>query len=93
MCNTTIPDSFYEAKLKLRDLDLGYEIIHACKYDCVLYCKEFADLQHCPTYGESQYKASPNRGKFFLHKVLRYFSLIPRLQRLFVSQEGLYEMR
>ncbi|KAA0025329.1 CACTA en-spm transposon protein [Cucumis melo var. makuwa] len=34
----------------------------ACKvtlleeYDCVLYSKEFADLQHCPTCGEARYK-------------------------------------
>ncbi|TYJ99419.1 CACTA en-spm transposon protein [Cucumis melo var. makuwa] len=33
MCSTTIPSSFYEAKRKLRDLCLGYETIHACKYD------------------------------------------------------------
>ncbi|KAA0063951.1 transposon protein, putative, CACTA, En/Spm sub-class [Cucumis melo var. makuwa] len=56
MCSTTIPSSFYEAKRKLCDLGLGYETIHACKYDCVLYCKEFVDLQHCPTCGEARYK-------------------------------------
>ncbi|KAA0062809.1 Cysteine-rich RLK (RECEPTOR-like protein kinase) 8 [Cucumis melo var. makuwa] len=50
------PSLFYETKRKLRDLDLGYETIHACKYDCVLYWKEFADLQHCPTCGEALYK-------------------------------------
>ncbi|TYK16523.1 hypothetical protein E5676_scaffold21G003360 [Cucumis melo var. makuwa] len=54
MCSTTIPSSFYEAKRKLRNLDLGYETIHACKYGCVLYWKEFADLQHCPTCGEAR---------------------------------------
>ena len=36
MCGTNIPSSFYEAKRKLRDQGLGYETIHACKYDCVL---------------------------------------------------------
>ncbi|KAA0048107.1 uncharacterized protein E6C27_scaffold385G001860 [Cucumis melo var. makuwa] len=56
ICSSTIPSSFYEAKRKLRDLGLGYETIHACKYDCVLYCKEFADLQHYPTCGEPRYK-------------------------------------
>ncbi|KAA0061298.1 CACTA en-spm transposon protein [Cucumis melo var. makuwa] len=43
MCSTIIPSSFYEAKRKLHDLGLGYETIHACKYDCVLYLKEFTD--------------------------------------------------
>ncbi|KAA0053772.1 uncharacterized protein E6C27_scaffold135G001570 [Cucumis melo var. makuwa] len=56
MCNSTIPSSFYEAKRKLHDLGLRHETIHACKYDCVLYWKEFADLQHCPTCGEARYK-------------------------------------
>ncbi|KAA0051316.1 uncharacterized protein E6C27_scaffold55G00290 [Cucumis melo var. makuwa] len=56
MCSSTISSSFYEAKRKLCDLGLGYETIHACKYDCVLYWKEFADLQHCPTCGEARDK-------------------------------------
>ena len=80
MCSTTIPSSFYEAKWKLCDLGLGYETIHACKYNWVLYLKEFGDLQHCPTYGESRYKVSPNRRKKILHKVLRYFPSVSRLQ-------------
>ncbi|KAA0026277.1 CACTA en-spm transposon protein [Cucumis melo var. makuwa] len=56
MCSTTVPSLFYEAKRKLRDMGLGYETIHACKYDCVLYWKEFTDLQHCPTCGEDRDK-------------------------------------
>ncbi|KAA0037823.1 uncharacterized protein E5676_scaffold236G00710 [Cucumis melo var. makuwa] len=35
ICSTTIPSPFHEAKRKLRELDLGYDIIHACKYDSV----------------------------------------------------------
>ncbi|KAA0035070.1 uncharacterized protein E5676_scaffold1369G00300 [Cucumis melo var. makuwa] len=38
MCSSTIASSFYEVKQKLCDLGLGYETIHACKYDSVLYC-------------------------------------------------------
>ena len=44
MCGTNIPSSFYEAKRKLCNLGLGYEIIHDCKYNCGLYWKEFEDL-------------------------------------------------
>ncbi|KAL0556569.1 hypothetical protein IC582_005083 [Cucumis melo] len=93
ICSSTIPSSFYEAKRKLHDLGLGYETIHACKYDYVLYWKEFIDLQHCPTCGEARYKVNHNRGKNILHKVLSHFPLVPRLQRLFVSQEGCADMR
>ena len=55
MYSGTIPSSFYKAKQKLCDLGLGYETIHACKYDYVLYWKEFGDSQHCPTCGEVWY--------------------------------------
>ena len=80
-----IPSSFYEAKQKLHDLDLGYKAIHACKYDCILYWKEFADLQHCSTCGEARYMVNHNRGKKIPHKVLCHFPLVPRLHCLFVS--------
>ena len=42
MYDTIIPSLFYEAKRKLRDLDLGYETIHACKYDSVLSRRSLA---------------------------------------------------
>ncbi|KAA0049900.1 uncharacterized protein E5676_scaffold105G00450 [Cucumis melo var. makuwa] len=65
MCSTIIPSSFYKAKRKLRDLSLGYGTIHTCKYDCVLYWKEFADLQHCPTCGETRHPANAEGWKHF----------------------------
>ncbi|KAA0064176.1 CACTA transposable element [Cucumis melo var. makuwa] len=65
MCSTTIPSSFYEVKRKLCDLGLRYKTIQACKYDCVLFWKEFADLQHCLTCGEVKYKVNHNKGKKF----------------------------
>ena len=63
ICGTNVPSSFYEAEQKLRDLGLGHEAIHACKYNCVLYWKKFESLSFCPTCGESQYKVSPNKEK------------------------------
>ncbi|KAA0025990.1 CACTA en-spm transposon protein [Cucumis melo var. makuwa] len=63
MSSSTIPNSFYEVKRKLRCLGLGFETIHASKYDCVLYWKEFTDLQHCPTCGKARYKVNHNKEK------------------------------
>ncbi|TYK21379.1 hypothetical protein E5676_scaffold609G00240 [Cucumis melo var. makuwa] len=71
MCSTTIPSSFYEAKRKLHDLGLGYETIHACKYDCVLYWKEFVDLQHCPTCGEARYKEGSTNMRWYRDKCIK----------------------
>lgn len=33
----TLPNSHYEAKSKLSDIGLGYELIHVCQYDCALF--------------------------------------------------------
>jgi len=44
----TLPCSYREAKLFTRDLGFGYELIHACKNDCVLFWKEHADKEKCP---------------------------------------------
>ena len=46
-----IPRNHYEAKRMLRDLGLGYETIHVCRFDCVLYWKEHKDAEQCPVYG------------------------------------------
>ena len=44
--------------MKIYELCLGYEAIHAYKYDCVLFLNEFNNLQQCLTCGESRYRAS-----------------------------------
>ncbi|KAL0553710.1 hypothetical protein IC582_007613 [Cucumis melo] len=90
---TYIPKSFYDAKRRLCDLGLGYDSIHACKYDYVLFQKEFAKFQSCPVCGESQYKMDSGKGKKIPNKVLRHFPLIPRLKRLFLSKHIGFEMR
>ncbi|KAL3616094.1 hypothetical protein CASFOL_040388 [Castilleja foliolosa] len=83
----TLPGSYYEAKKFLRDLGLGYECIHACKYDCALYWKENEKLEACPICQTSRWKLNDGVGKKIPHKILRYFPLKPRLQRLFMSEK------
>ncbi|CAH9060240.1 unnamed protein product, partial [Cuscuta europaea] len=81
----TLPCSYYEARKMLRDLGLGYECIPACKYDCVLFWKENSCLDSCPTCGTSRWKTDDGNSKKIPQKILRYFPLTPRLQRLFMS--------
>lgn len=71
-----LPNSSYEAKRMLKDLGLGNEIIHACKYDCCLFWKENESRDKCPVCGESRYKSDVDKGKKVPQKVLRYFPLI-----------------
>lgn len=88
-----VPKSTYEAKKILHDLGLSYELIHACINDCVLFWKENATLDKCPTCKTSRYKINRGRGKKIPHKVLRYFPLTPRLKRLYMSRTRAEDMR
>ena len=85
----TVPKSYDDAKKLLRRLGLGYESIHVCLNNCVLFRKQYAELDHCPFYETSRWK-DPER-KRIPQKVLRHFSLVPRLQRMFVSKEAAEE--
>ncbi|KAL6536147.1 hypothetical protein OROHE_012991 [Orobanche hederae] len=83
----TLPSTCYGAKKYLRYLGLGYECIHACKYDCVLFWNENKKLEACPTCGTSRWKVNSGTGKKIPHKILRYFQVKPRLQCLFMSSK------
>ncbi|KAL5573614.1 hypothetical protein UlMin_023211 [Ulmus minor] len=49
-----LPTSMYEVKKTMSSLGIGYEKIHACRNDYVLYHKECKDLECCPVCGESR---------------------------------------
>ena len=81
-----IPKSYKEAKSALSEVGLGYQTIHVCKFDCALFWEEHKDKTHCPECGLSRWR--DNKGnKKIPHKVLRYFPIIPRLQRFFESKK------
>ena len=82
-----------EARKKLNYLGLGYISIHACKYDCELFWKEFEQCEQCRTCGTSRWKIDDGKGKKIPHKILHYFPLKPRLQRLFLSSKIVVDIR
>ncbi|XP_071926137.1 uncharacterized protein [Coffea arabica] len=88
----SIPSSYYDAKNLIRELGLKCEKIHACENDCALYWKENESLDHCPNEKckAPRYK-SP--GSKIPRKVLHYFPLKARLQRLFINKEIAQDMR
>ncbi|XP_028119495.1 uncharacterized protein LOC114316985 [Camellia sinensis] len=92
-CHETVPWTLYESKKFLRELRLGYEAIHACKNDCILFWKDNAKLDNCLTCKESRYKFTNASGKKIPHKILRYFPLTPRLKRLYMSKKTAVDMR
>ncbi|XP_062014292.1 uncharacterized protein LOC133730785 [Rosa rugosa] len=83
-----IHTSFYEAKKTLCALGMGYEKIHACPNDCILYRDSHVDATSCPTCGISRWKLGKNNveKEGVPGKVLWYFPPIPRFQKMFQSK-------
>jgi hypothetical protein len=72
------------------ELGLGYESIHVCYNNFVLFRgKEYGKLDNFPVCKLSRWK-DPERKKI-PQKVLRYFPLAPRLKMLFATNESLEE--
>jgi len=57
----SIPASYAEAKNVIRALGLGYESIHVCPNNCVLFRKELAKKDACPICGASRWKDADGR--------------------------------
>ncbi|XP_059441766.1 uncharacterized protein LOC132174075 [Corylus avellana] len=97
-----LPGNTYEAKRFLRDMGLGYEKIPACRNNCMLFWNGNKDLDLCVKCGESKWKdeiyldedGQPiTSSKRRPMKVLRWFPIIPQLQRLFMSHHTALHMR
>ena len=96
--NVNIPVTFNHAKNMIRDLRLDYQKIHACPKDCMLFWAENEKLESCKTCGTSRWKVVDNKNTSVENrdssieykipaKVLRYFPLKPRLQRMFLCSD------
>ncbi|KAL2894401.1 polyprotein [Bienertia sinuspersici] len=96
------PSSYYESKKMINHLGLGYEKIDACPNNCILYRGEFSDKNECPICHASRWKKKSKGGETSGEntnaknnepaKVLRYFPLIPRLRRLYMSSKTAEDM-
>ena len=89
-----LPKDHKSAKKLLSGLGLGYEKIHACKNNCILFYQENKALDKCPICNESRFKlTSQNKRTKIPQKVMRYLPLKPRLQRLYMSTHTASDMR
>nr|GEZ54624.1 hypothetical protein [Tanacetum cinerariifolium] len=88
-----LPPSYYAIKKRFKTIRLGYESIHACVNDCFLFRGDAnKDVHFCLVCNTSRWKDSNTPGKKVSKKVLCYFSIIPRLQRLYKSSHTAKEM-
>ncbi|XP_042988691.1 uncharacterized protein LOC122316221 [Carya illinoinensis] len=87
------PDSYADARRLERGLGFSYEKIHVCPNDCALFWKENATYNECPKCQASRWEESTSPARRIPKKVLRYFPLKPRLQRLYMSNKTSQAMR
>jgi hypothetical protein len=78
----SLPSTKYAASKMLRQLGLSYELIHACSNGCMLFRGVGSEnLTKCVKCDKPRFRKV---GKSLVPiKVLRFFPLIPRLQRLY----------
>ncbi|GKD88848.1 hypothetical protein Tco_1364355 [Tanacetum coccineum] len=88
-----LPLSYYAIKKTFKMIGLRYESIHACVKDCFLFRGDAnKDVHFCLVCNTSIWKDSNTPGKKVPKKVLRYFPIIPRLQRLYKYSHTAKEM-
>ncbi|KAM3325080.1 hypothetical protein P3S67_000204 [Capsicum chacoense] len=80
-------DSYYQTKKLVPSLSLPVEKIYCCELGCMLYWEDHEHITSCKFCGKERYKrrVGSRKRKLFPYKRMYYFSLIPRLKRLYVS--------
>lgn len=89
-----LPKSTYHVKKIMTNLGLYYEKIHSCPNGCMLFWEENEKDEICAFCGASRWKVAEDnlevemsQTKKKAAKILRWFPLKPRLQRLFQSSK------
>jgi hypothetical protein len=94
-----LAENFYRSKKMLAELVLRYEKIDSCPNHCMLYDRENKDpnvCSACLVCGHPRFKPKVGcsaKGKNVPFSMLRYFPIIPRLQRLYMSKSTAQYMR
>ena len=88
-----LPKSMYESQKLLRALKMPYEQIHACPKGCVLFRKGHEHAKLCPKCKSSRYlEADSDDGQkrqlTIPVKILWYLLFVPRIQRLYMTEES-----
>ena len=93
-----LPKSMYESQKVLCALKMPYDQIDACPKGCVLFRKDHKDAKYCPKCESSRYLEvdsgdGQKRQLSIPLKVLRYLPCLPRMQRLYMTEESAKQMR
>ncbi|XP_048599881.1 uncharacterized protein LOC125579995 [Brassica napus] len=94
--DNVLPKSLAAIKKFLKIFGFGYDSIHACKNDCILYRKEYENLESCPRCKVSRWEMDKHSNELKVGipaKVLRYFPIKDRFRRMFRSQRMAEDLR
>ncbi|XP_021724380.1 uncharacterized protein LOC110691745 [Chenopodium quinoa] len=89
--NNNMGETFYEVKKVVNRLELPHEKIHACPKGCMLFWMDDVNLSKCRVCGRESYRKT-SKGSLVPLKVLIYFPITSRLQRLFATKNISAEM-
>jgi hypothetical protein len=84
--NCSIPALYAEMEKVIRALGLGYDSIHVCPNNCVLFKKELAKWKNAQfvVLLDGRMKIQEN---IFQTRLWDIFPVVPRLQRMFASKK------
>ena len=93
-----LPKNMYESKKILSSLKIEYTPIDVCPKGCMLFRKEHIGEKYCLKCKSSRYMEVDNGDGqktqlTVAKKVLRYLPFLPRIQRLFMTNESAQQMR
>ncbi|XP_074297407.1 uncharacterized protein LOC141628126 [Silene latifolia] len=81
-----LPANTYRCKKVFCPLATTYKKMHACPNDCILFWKDYSDLDECPRYKAARYKIKAgDKKKGSPIKTLWYLPIIPRFMRFFAN--------
>lgn len=87
-----LPSTIYEAKF-IQGLGFNYFKIETFKNDCVLFWKDNLHLEICLKCNEPRWSTNIIKLSGIPHKVVTYFPLKPRLNRLFMFTSSASDRR
>jgi hypothetical protein len=92
-----MPKDLYQSKKIVTGLGMNYEKIDVCERNCMLFWKEHKYNTECMHCGRLKYVKVANKdGAYVTTKVAvkqRRYPTIPRLKRLYLSEETTKQMR
>ena len=92
-----MPKNLYDLEKLLLALKMPYDKIHVCPKGCVLFRKEHEHAKFCPKCKSSRYLEvdsddGQKRQLTIPVKILWYLPFLPRIQRLYMTEESMKQM-